>query len=157
MKLTPFAKFFITVVILGVLGYAFWHYKGADVRKWAVGDKGAAPVTEKVAANDFDALKNAPADPDRNQGSTGVTGASLQSGGHPLIALAQAAAAASMCEDHEPGRPGRDSEVARQHCEGGNHHLSCSLLGMRCCGHWSSKRCHPHPLMACDTPQGCAA
>ena len=28
MKLTPFAKFFITVVILGVIGYALWHYKG---------------------------------------------------------------------------------------------------------------------------------
>ena len=39
MKLTPFAKLFITVVVLGVLGYAFWHYKGADVRKWAGADK----------------------------------------------------------------------------------------------------------------------
>ena len=44
MKLTPFAKLFITVVILGVLGYAFWHYKGADVKQWAVGDKAAAPA-----------------------------------------------------------------------------------------------------------------
>ena len=41
MKLTPFAKLFITVVILAVVGYAFWHYKGADIRKWAVGDKSA--------------------------------------------------------------------------------------------------------------------
>ena len=81
MKLTPFAKFFVTVVILGVLGYAFLHYWGADVRKWAVGDKAAAPASEQAGANDFDALKNAPPDPDRNQGSTGVTAASLQSGG----------------------------------------------------------------------------
>jgi NitT/TauT family transport system substrate-binding protein len=82
MKLTPFAKIFITVVILGVLGYAFWHYKGADVKQWAVGDKAGAPAAaDKVAANDFDALKNAPPDPDRNQGSTGVTAASLSSGG----------------------------------------------------------------------------
>ena len=29
MKLTPFAKFFITVVILGVIGYAGWRYKSA--------------------------------------------------------------------------------------------------------------------------------
>jgi hypothetical protein len=35
MKLTPFAKLFITVVILGVLGYAAWHYKGGDIKKWA--------------------------------------------------------------------------------------------------------------------------
>jgi NitT/TauT family transport system substrate-binding protein len=82
MKLTPFAKLFITVVIVGVLGYAFWHYKGADVKKWAVGDRAGAPsATEKVAANDFDALKGAPPDPERNQGSTGVTPASLASGG----------------------------------------------------------------------------
>ena len=33
MKLTPFAKFFITVVILGVVGYALWHYKSLDIRK----------------------------------------------------------------------------------------------------------------------------
>jgi outer membrane protein OmpA-like peptidoglycan-associated protein len=31
MKLTPFAKFFITVVILGVIGYAVWHYKEAGL------------------------------------------------------------------------------------------------------------------------------
>ncbi len=82
MKLTPFAKLFITIVILGVLGYAVWHYKGADVKRWAVGDKAAAPAaTDTVASGDFDALKNAPPDPDRNQGSTGVTAASLSTGG----------------------------------------------------------------------------
>ena len=42
MKLTPFAKLFITVVVLGVLGYAFWHYKGDTVRQWAGAEKGAA-------------------------------------------------------------------------------------------------------------------
>ena len=41
MKLTPFAKFFVTVVILAVVGYAAYHYKGRDIRKWATGsDKG---------------------------------------------------------------------------------------------------------------------
>ena len=82
MKLTPFAKLFITVVIVGVLGYAFWHYKGADVRDWAVGQKAEGPAaTGTDSARDFDALKNAPPDPDRNQGSAGVTAASLSSGG----------------------------------------------------------------------------
>ena len=81
MRLTPFAKLFITVVIVAVLGYAFWHYKGAEVRQWAVGDKPAAAEGEKVGASDFDALKNPPADPGRTQGSTGVTPASLASGG----------------------------------------------------------------------------
>ena len=37
MKLTPFAKLFITVVVLGVLGYVAWTYKGGDIREWAVG------------------------------------------------------------------------------------------------------------------------
>ena len=37
MRLTPFAKAFITIVILAVIGYAAWHYKGAELRKWATG------------------------------------------------------------------------------------------------------------------------
>ena len=46
MKLTPFAKLFITVVILGVLGYAVWHYKGAAIRKWAsAAGKGTTAAT----------------------------------------------------------------------------------------------------------------
>jgi NitT/TauT family transport system substrate-binding protein len=82
MKLTPFAKLFITVVVVAVLGYAFWYYRGADVKKWAVGDKPpAADTAEKVAPGDFDALKNAPPDPERGSGSAGVTATSLSAGG----------------------------------------------------------------------------
>ena len=67
MRLTPFAKFFITVVILGVIGYAIYHYKGADVRKWATGDKTATSASGNTAvtSTDFAALKNAPPDPSR--------------------------------------------------------------------------------------------
>ncbi|HEY3381747.1 MAG TPA: phosphate ABC transporter substrate-binding/OmpA family protein [Vicinamibacterales bacterium] len=88
MKLTPFAKLFVTVVVVAVVGYAFWHYKGADVKQWAVGDKPAATQADKTAASDFDALKNAPADPERGIGSTGVTATSLATGGklsRPLV------------------------------------------------------------------------
>ncbi len=88
MRLTPFAKLFITVVILGVIGYAFYHYKGAEIRKWAVGEKPAATASQEVGRGDFDALRNAPADPARNAGATGVTGAALTSGGRlsrPLV------------------------------------------------------------------------
>ena len=81
MKLTPFAKLFITLVVIAVLGYAFWHYRGADLRRWAVGDKPAAETAEKPGVNDFDALKNAPPDPERGVGSTGVASTSLVSGG----------------------------------------------------------------------------
>ncbi|HET9767319.1 MAG TPA: phosphate ABC transporter substrate-binding/OmpA family protein, partial [Thermoanaerobaculia bacterium] len=76
MRLTPFAKIFITLVILGVIGYAVWHYKGGAIRSWAGAEKKEA-ATEQVSANDFDALKNAPGDPGRDVGSTGVTTAAL--------------------------------------------------------------------------------
>lgn len=78
MKLTPFAKVFITLVILGVIGYVAWRYKGQDIRKWAGAEESdAAP--ESVSSDDFAALKNAPGDPGRDVGSTGVTTASLGS------------------------------------------------------------------------------
>ena len=90
MKLTPFAKLFITVVVLGVLGYSFWHYKGDVVRKWAGAEKGeaAAGKSAGVEATDFAALKNAPADAERGKGSEGVTGAALAGSGklgRPLV------------------------------------------------------------------------
>ena len=55
MRLTPFAKLFITVVILVVVGYAVYHYKGSDVRKWATGgDKGTTTASGgAVTSTDF--------------------------------------------------------------------------------------------------------
>lgn len=83
MKLTPFAKLFITVVVLAVIGYTGWHYFQEDIRCWAApdacptrgagsgtgGKKGDAPGGGATAAgggvskDDFQALGNAPADP----------------------------------------------------------------------------------------------
>jgi outer membrane protein OmpA-like peptidoglycan-associated protein/ABC-type amino acid transport substrate-binding protein len=90
MKLTPFAKLFITVVIVAVVGYAFWHYKGHDVRQWAVGktEGGAAAGGGAVSSSDFDSLKNAPPDPRRGSGAEGVTPAKLAGSGklgRPLV------------------------------------------------------------------------
>lgn len=89
MKLTPFAKLFVTVVVLGVLGYAFWHYKGDTVRRWAGAEKkGGAAETAGVESSDFDALRNAPADAERGKGSEGVAGAALTGSGklgRPLV------------------------------------------------------------------------
>ena len=89
MKLTPFAKLFITVVILGVVGYAFWHYKARDVRQWAVGKTDTpANADTSVSSSDFDALKNAPPDPKRGSGAEGVTQAALAGNGklgRPLV------------------------------------------------------------------------
>ncbi len=82
MKLTPFAKLFITLVVVAVVGYAFWHYEGAAVKKWAVGEKTpATQASEKVGASDFEPLKGAPPDPERGAGSAGVAPTSLAAGG----------------------------------------------------------------------------
>jgi len=89
MRLTPFAKLFITVVILAVIGYAAYYYKGAAIRRWAVGDKpAAAPASQDLTRGDFGALGNAPADPARNAGAAGVTGLALAGAGkltRPLV------------------------------------------------------------------------
>ena len=90
MKLTPVSKVFITVVILGVLGYVVWEKKGADIRKWAGAEKPAATAPGKtaVSGNDFDALKNAPPDPERGKGGAGVAGVALSGSGklgRPLV------------------------------------------------------------------------
>ena len=38
MKLTPFAKAFIGVVVLGVIVFATWYYKGDAIKQWAGGE-----------------------------------------------------------------------------------------------------------------------
>src|SRR4029077_18096013 len=89
MKLTPFAKLFITIVILGVLGYVFWSAKGGAVREWAVGKKDTSSAANTgVSATHFDALKTVPPDPNRNAGSTGISNVALGQSGRlsrPLV------------------------------------------------------------------------
>jgi NitT/TauT family transport system substrate-binding protein len=85
MKLTPLAKGFITVVILGVLGFVTWYWLGGSIKKWATGDK--TDTGEEVKKGDFDPLKNPINDPNYNQGSTGVTAAQIGTGklNRPLV------------------------------------------------------------------------
>lgn len=120
MRLTPFAKFFITVVILGVIGYAVYHYKGTDVRKWATGsEKTTTGGDTSIGSNDFDALKNAPSDPGRDVGSTGVSAVSLTGAGkldRPLVV------AINTWAGHAPGvvynnglDPNNGSQYQRKH------------------------------------------
>jgi outer membrane protein OmpA-like peptidoglycan-associated protein/ABC-type amino acid transport substrate-binding protein len=88
MKLTPFAKVFVTVVVLAVLGYAVWYYKGDAVRRWAGADTPAAEEAESVEKDDFAALGDAPDDPERGIGAAGVAGATLAGSGklsRPLV------------------------------------------------------------------------
>jgi len=87
MRLTPFAKLFITVVIVAVLGYALWHYKGGDIRHWAGAEKQTS-ASATTDSKDFAGLKDAPADPGRDAGSNGVSPAALSSTGkldRPLV------------------------------------------------------------------------
>lgn len=83
MKLTPLAKGFIAFVVFFVIGFATWHYKGDAIKKWAGGER----ATGEDSKGDFDKLNNAPGDPNRNAGSTGVSTVSLGSGrlNRPLV------------------------------------------------------------------------
>lgn len=83
MRLTPLAKAFIAIVVVAVIGFATWHYKGDAIKQWAGGEK----VADEDSKADFEKLGNAPGDPDRNAGSTGVSSVSLGSGrlSRPLV------------------------------------------------------------------------
>src|SRR2546423_2060787 len=84
MRLTPLAKGFIAVVVLAVLGFATWHYKGDAIRQWAGGTKTAEGGDSK---EDFDKLKGGPNDPGRGVGSTGVSATAVGTGrlSRPLV------------------------------------------------------------------------
>jgi NitT/TauT family transport system substrate-binding protein len=85
MKITPLGK-----VILVLLGVAIIYFGvrnfGPDIRKWALGREGerAGGAQSPVSQSDFNALKNAPPDPQRGTGSQGV--ASNQLGGSGKLA-----------------------------------------------------------------------
>jgi NitT/TauT family transport system substrate-binding protein len=84
MRLTPLAKGFIAVVVLAVLGFATWHYKGDAIKQWAGGEKTADGGDNK---GDFDKLKGSPGDPARGTGSTGVSATTVGNGrlNRPLV------------------------------------------------------------------------
>src|SRR5215216_3095740 len=77
MRLTPFAKAFIGIVVLAVIGFATWHYKGDAIKQWAGGERVEEGGDAKA---DFDKLKGAPEDPARGVGSTGVSATTVGTG-----------------------------------------------------------------------------
>lgn len=77
VKLTPFAKIFVAVVVLGVIGFTSYYWFKDDIRCWsnpeAEGCGGGGETADgdgqtgnQVTPEDFAGLANAPADPDRN-------------------------------------------------------------------------------------------
>jgi NitT/TauT family transport system substrate-binding protein len=86
MRLTPFAKIFITAVILIVLGFVTWYWAGDSIKNWATGGKSG--TTEEVKKEDFNSLNEKINDPKYNDGSTGVTAQPIGTGkltGRPLV------------------------------------------------------------------------
>ncbi len=87
MKLTPMAKAFVALVILGVLGYTGYHYYGDQLKEWSrgagKGGTGSSGSTTggggAVTKDDFTNLKNQ-ADPDRKTPLSGVQSANVGDG-----------------------------------------------------------------------------
>lgn len=75
MKLTPLGKMIIVVALLVAAFFSIRRF-APGLKDWALGDKRDAAGTETVDKGDFEALGNAPADPERGTGSAGVTPAS---------------------------------------------------------------------------------
>ena len=103
MKLTPMGKAIIVVALLVAAFFAVRRF-APGLKLWATGDKGGASATGKndaVSKGDFDALGNAPADPERGKGSQGVSPASNLGGsgklGRPLVV------AINTWAGHSPG------------------------------------------------------
>ena len=87
MKITPLGKAIMVLLGLTIIYFGVRNF-GADIRKWATGGKETVPAQTVTNADDFGALRNAPADPGRNAGSTGVTPGVLAAGGkisRPLV------------------------------------------------------------------------
>jgi NitT/TauT family transport system substrate-binding protein len=87
MKITPLGKAIMVLLGLTIIYFGVRNF-GADIRKWATGGKETAPAQTVTNADDFGALSNAPADPGRKAGSTGVTAGVLAAGGkisRPLV------------------------------------------------------------------------
>src|SRR5436305_2509787 len=84
MKLTPLGKAIIVVALLVAAFFSVRRF-APGLKSWATGGKGGASgKSEAVSKGDFDSLKNAPADPERNKGSEGVTPASNLGGSGKL-------------------------------------------------------------------------
>jgi len=82
VKLTPLAKAFVALVILGVLAYTGYHYYGNEIKDWSKGAGGGKTADKgggSVSKDDFNGLGKA-ADPDRNKGVSGVQSANIGAG-----------------------------------------------------------------------------
>lgn len=90
MKLTPFAKIFIALVVVAVVGVVLWTQLGGKAKEWAQGGQdnhGDASTTgEGISKNDFAGLDPSN-DPVRNAKVTGVGPVNIGTGklNRPLV------------------------------------------------------------------------
>jgi outer membrane protein OmpA-like peptidoglycan-associated protein/ABC-type amino acid transport substrate-binding protein len=88
MKLTPLGKIIIVLALIVAAFFAVRRF-APGLKEWATGDKeGRQAKTETVDKGDFEALGDAPADPERDRGSEGVVPAGELGGGkldRPLV------------------------------------------------------------------------
>jgi outer membrane protein OmpA-like peptidoglycan-associated protein len=99
MKLTPLGKIIIVLALVVAAFFAVRRF-APGLKGWAIGDKGKSAKSESVSKDDFSALGNAPADPERGKGSEGVTPTSNVGGGkldRPLVV------AINTWAGHSPG------------------------------------------------------
>src|SRR5271169_3062081 len=90
MKITPLGRAILVLLGLTIIFFGVRNF-APNIKQWALGqkaDKGAAAGGGEVSSSDFGALKNAPPDPERGKGSSGVAAGSLASAGklkRPLV------------------------------------------------------------------------
>ena len=90
MKITPLGKVILVLLGLATIYFGVRNF-APDLRRWALGPKAdqAQPKgSDQVGGGDFDALKGAAADPDRNKGAQGVSAGQLTGTGklnRPLV------------------------------------------------------------------------
>jgi outer membrane protein OmpA-like peptidoglycan-associated protein/ABC-type amino acid transport substrate-binding protein len=90
VRLTPLAKGFIALVVIGVIGYTGYHYYGDKLKTWSGAEnlkRGAssgedprfAHQSDSVTKDDFSKLGNKP-DVDRKTGVSGIAATALTAG-----------------------------------------------------------------------------
>jgi NitT/TauT family transport system substrate-binding protein len=60
MKLTPFAKVFLAVIVLSVVGYVVFKRYGDNLREWSGASTGSSAKAEAIGKDDFKDLQNFP-------------------------------------------------------------------------------------------------
>lgn len=90
MKITPLGKAILVFLGLAIIYFGVRNF-APDIKQWALGEragKAQAAKSNEISGTDFNALKNAPPDPERDKGAQGVSTGQLSGTGklsRPLV------------------------------------------------------------------------